>query len=114
MCSDAQPLLYENFASSIRVSYARVVNQSLCHLVNAFRRHSPCRSDQITFWRNIRMRRLILIGTTALMLLMAPKTHAQERMSQNQMDRLLARTEARARQARLNFNRLIANYPGFL
>jgi Transglycosylase SLT domain. len=30
------------------------------------------------------------------------------------MDRLLARTEARAREARLNFNRLIANYPGFL
>ena len=60
------------------------------------------------------MRRLILIGTTALMLLMAPKAHAQEAMSQNQMDRLLARTEARARQARLNFNRLIANYPGFL
>jgi hypothetical protein len=60
------------------------------------------------------MRRLILVGITALVLLMAPKAHAQEVMSQNEMDRLLARTEARAREARLNFNRLIANYPGFL
>src|SRR5690349_17958598 len=100
MCRDAQPLLCENCASSIRVSYARLVNQSLCHLVNAFRRHPPCRSDQITFWRNIRMQRLILVGATALVLLIAPKAHAQEMMSQNQMDRLLARTEARAREAR--------------
>lgn len=60
------------------------------------------------------MRRLILVGITALVLVMALKTHAQETMTQNQMDRLLARTEARAREARLNFNRLIANYPGFL
>ncbi len=60
------------------------------------------------------MRRLILVGTTALLLLVAPKAHAQESMSPNEMDRLLTRTEARARQARLNFNRMIANYPGFL
>ena len=60
------------------------------------------------------MRRLILVSATALVLVMAPKAHAQEMMPQNEMDRLLARTEARAREARLNFNRLIANYPGFL
>ena len=75
------------------------------HLAEATRSH---------FRRNMRMRRLILIGTVALVLVMASKTQAQETMSQNQMDRLLARTEARARESRLNFNRLIANYPGFL
>ena len=60
------------------------------------------------------MRKLILVGIATLVLLMAPKTQAQEMMSQNEMDRLLTQTEARAREARLNFNRLIANYPGFL
>ena len=60
------------------------------------------------------MRRLMLVSVTALVLFMAPKAHAQEVISQNQMDRLLARTEARARGARLNFERLIASYPDFL
>jgi len=56
----------------------------------------------------------MLISATALVLFMAPKAHAQEATSQNEMDRLLARTEARARGARLNFERLIASYPEFL
>jgi hypothetical protein len=60
------------------------------------------------------MRRLILIGTTTLMLFMAPKAHAQEMAPQDQLNSLFTRTEARAREARLNFNRLIAAYPEFL
>ena len=60
------------------------------------------------------MRRLILIGATSLMLLMAFMAQAQEITQQNQLSSLFARTEARAREARLNFERLIAAYPEFL
>ena len=60
------------------------------------------------------MKILILISAMALMMFMALTAHAQEVTQQSQRSRLLARTEARAREARLNFERLIANYPEFL
>ncbi len=60
------------------------------------------------------MRRLILISAMAFLFFMAPRAHAQEMTQQSQLSSLFARTEARAREARLNFNRLIADYPEFL
>jgi Transglycosylase SLT domain len=60
------------------------------------------------------MRRLILISATSLMLLIASTAHAQEMTQQSQLSSLFARTETRAREARLNFERLIANFPEFL
>lgn len=60
------------------------------------------------------MRWLILISTTAFLFFMAPKAHAQEMTQQSQLSSLFARTEARAREARLNFERLITNFPEFL
>lgn len=60
------------------------------------------------------MKRLTLISATAILFLMAPRAHAQEMTQQSQLNSLFARTEARAREARLNFNRLIADYPEFL
>ena len=60
------------------------------------------------------MKGLILISATAFLFFMAPKAHAQEMTQQSQLNSLFARTETRAREARLNFERLIANYPEFL
>ncbi|HKQ05585.1 MAG TPA: transglycosylase SLT domain-containing protein [Blastocatellia bacterium] len=60
------------------------------------------------------MRRLILMGATALMLFMASMAQAQEMMQPSQLSSLFARTEARAKEARRNFERLIAYYPEFL
>jgi hypothetical protein len=48
------------------------------------------------------------------MLFMALAAHAQEMTQQNQLNSLFTRTETRAREARLNFERLIANFPEFL
>jgi hypothetical protein len=56
------------------------------------------------------MRRLLLTVIAALALLMASPAYAQDM----QLARLLARTEARHRGARQNFERMLGNYPGFL
>jgi len=56
------------------------------------------------------MRKLLLTGIVALALLMAPPAYAQD----VELARLLARTEARHRGARQNFERLYVQYPGFL
>jgi len=60
------------------------------------------------------MRWLILINATAFLLFMASTAHAQEMTQQSHLSSLFARTEARAREARRNFDRLIANHPEFL
>jgi hypothetical protein len=60
------------------------------------------------------MRRLRLIRATALVLFMASMAQAQEMTQQDQLSNLFARTEARAKEARLNFERLITGYPEFL
>lgn len=60
------------------------------------------------------MRRLLLIFIAALALLVASPAHAQDVNAHVQLTRLLARTEARHRGARQNFERMLGNYPGFL
>jgi hypothetical protein len=62
------------------------------------------------------MKRLILLGAAALALVMAPveQASAQQRPATNQLVRLTSRTEARARGARSNFERLHNQYPEFL
>jgi Transglycosylase SLT domain len=62
------------------------------------------------------MKRFLLLSAAALALLIASPTHcsAQESLEQNQLTRASARTEARARGVRLNFERLISQHPEFL
>ena len=60
------------------------------------------------------MRRLLLTGIAALALFTASPARAQDANAQIQLTRLLARTEARHRAARQNFERLYGQYPGFL
>lgn len=62
------------------------------------------------------MRRLILLGATALALVIASvaQASAQQKPSTTQLARLTSRTEARARGARSNFERLHNQYPEFL
>ena len=60
------------------------------------------------------MRRLFLIGIAALALFVVSPAQAQDVNAQNQLARLLDRTEARHRGARENFERVIGDYPGFL
>ena len=60
------------------------------------------------------MRRLLLIVIVALALFTASPAHAQDVNAHHQLTRLLARTEARHRGARLNFERLYGQYPDFL
>ena len=62
------------------------------------------------------MRRLLLVGAAALALLIASPTQcaAQETPEQSQLIKSSARTEARARGVRLNFERLISQHPEFM
>jgi hypothetical protein len=62
------------------------------------------------------MRRLILLGAAALALVMASveQASAQQRPATTQLVPLTSRTEARARGARSNFERLLIQYPEFL
>jgi len=62
------------------------------------------------------MRRLVLLSAAALTLLIASPVQcsAQEIQEQSQLIRSSARTEARARGARLNFERLLSQHPEFL
>lgn len=60
------------------------------------------------------MRWLILISAKAFLFFWASTVQAQEVTQQSQLGSLFARTEARARSARKNFDRLVANHPGFL
>lgn len=61
------------------------------------------------------MRRLKSACAAALTILVAcVHAQAQDAARQTQFVRLLARTEARARGARYNFERLLASYPAFL
>jgi hypothetical protein len=60
------------------------------------------------------MRWLILISAAAFLFSMASTAHAQEMTQQSQLSSLFAQTEGRARGARRNFDRLIANHPEFL
>ncbi len=60
------------------------------------------------------MRRLLLTGIAALALFTASPARAQDANAHIQLTRLLARTEARHRAARQNFERLYGQYPGFL
>jgi len=60
------------------------------------------------------MRRLLLIGIAALVSFIVSPTQAQNVNAQDQQIRLFARMEARHRDARQNFERMIGDYPGFL
>ena len=62
------------------------------------------------------MRRLLLLNAAVFALLIAspPQCSAQETSEQNHLIRASARTEARARGARLNFERLLSQHPEFL
>ena len=62
------------------------------------------------------MRRLVLLSVAALVLLMVSpaRASAQQVPAQSQLVKLSSRTEARARSARLNFERLLGQHPGFL
>ena len=60
------------------------------------------------------MRRLLVIVIAALALFTASPAHAQDVNPHVQLTRLLARTEARHRGAKLNYERMLGNYPGFL
>jgi hypothetical protein len=62
----------------------------------------------------IQMRRLFLIGIAALALFVVSPAQAQDVNAQNQLVRLLDRTEARHRGARQNFERMVGDYPDFL
>ena len=62
------------------------------------------------------MRRLVLLSVAALALFIASpaRCSAQETLGQSQLIRPSARTEARARGVRLNFERLVNQHPEFL
>lgn len=62
------------------------------------------------------MTRLVLLNAAALVLLMASPVQgfAQQMPEQSQLRRHSARTEARARGARLNYERLLSQHPEFL
>jgi len=61
------------------------------------------------------MKRIVVTGAIAAFTLFASQaTQAQEATAQNHLIRLLARTEARHRGARANFERMLGQYPGFL
>lgn len=62
------------------------------------------------------MRRLVLTAAAALALVMASveQASAQQRPAASQLARLTSRTEARARDVRSNFERLLNQYPEFL